>query len=252
MPQKPLHPPDDQLLLWLDGELRSAEKAELSAHLESCWTCRARVQALESTILDFVRARNQALDPALPSIAGPRALLRARLEQDLAKTAPPRIWGMVRAAAVCFSLAGAFLLLFEFRVRADGPQPDATLTPGEVRPISLDQVCRNSQAEVVVANIPDDMRRKVFTAYGINPAKPGDYEVDYLITPDLGGSGSIRNLWPQPYAARWSAREKDRLEQRLHQLVCAGSLNLTTAQHDLAGNWIQAYKKYVLTKRPQR
>lgn len=240
-----LHPAEDRLLLWLDGELSAPEKAEMAMHLEGCWTCRERVQSLEGTILDFVRTRNYALDAKLPSIAGPRALLRARLEQEQAKPTPGRLWAYARTAAVCFSLLGAFLLFFEFRVRANGPQPDASLTPGEVRPISLDQVCRNEKAEVVVANIPDDTRRNVFAAYGINPTNPGDYEVDYLITPDLGGSDSIRNLWPQPYSARWSAKEKDKLEQRLHQMVCAGNLDLETAQRDLAGNWIQAYKKYV-------
>jgi len=33
---------------------------------------------------------------------------------------------------------------------------------------------------------------------------------------------------------------KDRLEQRLHQLVCAGQLDLATAQHDIATDWIGA------------
>jgi hypothetical protein len=248
MPLKPVHPTETQLLFLLDGELPPAEKLEISRHLESCWTCRERLRATESTILDFVRARNEVLDAALPSVAGPRALLRARLEQEaLLQSAPSRLWGYARTAAVCCSLLGAFLLIFEFRVRADGPQPDASLTPGEVRPISLVQVCRNEEAEVVVANISDDTRRRVFAAYGINPGRPGDYEVDYLITPDLGGSDSIRNLWPQPYSARWSAKEKDKLEQRLHQLVCAGTMDLATAQHEIAGNWIEAYKKYVRT-----
>lgn len=72
-----------------------------------------------------------------------------------------------------------------------------------------------------------------------------DFEVDYLITPDLGGAESLRNLWPQPYSATWNARVKDRLEQRLHQLVCAGKMDLSTAQHDIATDWIGAYKKYV-------
>ena len=69
--------------------------------------------------------------------------------------------------------------------------------------------------------------------------------MDYLITPDLGGTESIRNLWPQPYSARWNARVKDQLETRLHQLVCEGKLDLATAQHDISSDWIGAYRKYV-------
>jgi hypothetical protein len=85
----------------------------------------------------------------------------------------------------------------------------------------------------------------VFAAYGIDPARRGEFEVDYLITPDLGGAESVRNMWPQPYSTRWNARVKDELEQRLHQLVCENKLDLKTAQRDIAMDWIGAWKKYV-------
>jgi hypothetical protein len=98
---------------------------------------------------------------------------------------------------------------------------------------------------VVSDDIPEETRQRVFAAYGIRAAGPDQFEVDYLITPDLGGTESIRNLWPEPYSARWNARVKDKLEQRLHQLVCSGKLDLSTAQHDIAVDWIGAYKKYV-------
>ena len=72
------------------------------------------------------------------------------------------------------------------------------------------------------------------------------YEVDFLITPALGGAASVRNLWPQPYhRAAWNAYRKDVLEERLHSLVCSGQLDLGTAQREIATNWIDAYKKYV-------
>jgi hypothetical protein len=38
---------------------------------------------------------------------------------------------------------------------------------------------------------------------------------------------------------------KDRLEDRLHALVIRGKLDLKTAQHEIATDWIAAYKKYV-------
>jgi hypothetical protein len=38
---------------------------------------------------------------------------------------------------------------------------------------------------------------------------------------------------------------KDALERKLHSLVCAGKLDLKTAQTEIASNWIEAYKKYV-------
>ncbi len=75
------HITDQELLLAADGELPTRRAAEIHAHLSSCWPCRARMAEVEATIVDFVRAHRQALDPQLPSIAGPRALLRAHLSQ---------------------------------------------------------------------------------------------------------------------------------------------------------------------------
>jgi hypothetical protein len=48
----------------------------------------------------------------------------------------------------------------------------------------------------------------------------------------------------------WNARVKDELEDRLRQMVCDGSLDLTEAQREIATNWIAAYKKYFRTDRP--
>jgi hypothetical protein len=38
---------------------------------------------------------------------------------------------------------------------------------------------------------------------------------------------------------------KDRLEDRLHALVVHRKLDLKTAQHEIATDWIATYKKYV-------
>src|ERR1700736_4831532 len=42
----------------------------------------------------------------------------------------------------------------------------------------------------------------------------------------------------------WNAQVKDRLENRLHELVCSGQIDLKTAQQDIAADWIGAYKIY--------
>jgi hypothetical protein len=43
---------------------------------------------------------------------------------------------------------------------------------------------------------------------------------------------------------------KDVLERKLHNLVCAGKVDLKTAQREIASNWIEAYKKYVSENPP--
>lgn len=245
MPYENVHLSDRDLIMAADGELPARRRTEVLAHLDACWSCRERMQSVAAGIGEFVRARNRELNDRLPPAAGPRALLRARLGEAADRKSSPRLISrLAPAAAVFFCVLAVFAVRFGTTVNAEGPKPKAGLTPGETRPITLDEICREPRAEVVVADIPEETRRKVFSEYGIN-GQPRDFEVDYLITPDLGGAESIRNLWPQPYSTRWNAHMKDELEQRLHQLVCAGKVNLATAQHDMATDWIGAYKKYV-------
>ena len=237
---------DQDLILAANGELPARRRKAVLTHLDSCWSCRERKQTVEAAILEFVRARNQELNSRISSSSGPQALLRAKLSAWPVERpkASPVLWRAAPAAAA-FSLAiGAIAVLSVSSVSAHDLKPKRHLTPGETRPISILKACRNPEAEVVTGNIPDEMRREVFSAYGIR-AHWNDFEVDYLITPDLGGAQSLRNMWPQPYSARWSAREKNKLEQRLHDLVCGGKVDLATAQHDIAADWIVAYKKYV-------
>lgn len=195
---------------------------------------------------DFVRAYREDLDPQVPSIAGPRAMLRERL--DTARPAMPR-WMPVAASAMAACLAlVAVAERGALRRSADPVVPKSALTPGETRSVSLDEVCRGSAGE---SSVPPSVRQAVFQEYGIHGARANAYEVDYLITPELGGASSIRNLWPQPYSAVWNAHVKDELENRLHGMVCAGQVDLTTAQKEIAQDWIGAYKKYFHTDRPE-
>jgi hypothetical protein len=77
------------------------------------------------------------------------------------------------------------------------------------------------------------------------------YELDALITPELGGTTAPQNLWPQRYASPvWNARVKDELEQLLPRLVCANQLELAQAQREIAIDWIAAYKRYFKSDLP--
>jgi anti-sigma factor RsiW len=75
------HPTDQELLQSADGGLPSGRTAQIRVHLTACWDCRARMAELEGVIAEFARAHRQSFDSELPPIAGPRALLRARLAE---------------------------------------------------------------------------------------------------------------------------------------------------------------------------
>ena len=143
-------------------------------------------------------------------------------------------------------------LLAALAISASGQQtgtppilPDAKLTPGDTLEVSLNDI-RQSGYSSRVRNVPISVKREVYAAYGIERWGKGEYEIDHLVPLCIGGSNSKKNLWPEScLTAPWNAKVKNRLERRLLSLVRKGTLDLHTAQHDIASNWIEAYQKYV-------
>jgi hypothetical protein len=123
--------------------------------------------------------------------------------------------------------------------------PDPKLTPGAVLPVTKEDLCVPGYTKKV-RNVPQSLKDKVYAEYGITHHGKGDYEIDHLISLELGGSNSIKNLFPESYRTTpWNAHVKDKLENKLHALVCSGQIDLATAQHDIATDWVAAYKKYM-------
>ena len=82
-----------------------------------------------------------------------------------------------------------------------------------------------------------------YSAYG--DKKTSDFEEDHLISLELGGNPTDpKNLWPEPWDGPYGAHVKDKIENKLHKLVCSGALSLSTAQHLIATSWYAAYLKY--------
>jgi hypothetical protein len=250
------HLTDQEVILLADGELPWRRMSEAREHLDACWTCRTRLGEMQGTISAFVRLYRDSLDAQLPPVAGPRALLRAQMENETAAGAP-NLWHRLFAgqgASLAASLLVACLAVFAVyegdvaRRVGDLSIPKNSLTPGETRAVTIEDVC--SAPREISVNVPVSLKQQVFREYGIRDTRPNAYEVDYLITPELGGASSIRNLWPEPYSATWNAHVKDRLEDRLHGLVCTGQVDLATAQRDISRDWIGAYKKYFHTDKP--
>jgi len=271
MANEGVHLSDQEMLLAADGELSTRRAARVDAHLAACWACRARMAEIEETIAAFARAYRHTLDSRLPSISGPRSRLQARLAELTAKQEVnswrrllsltlARGGAAILVAAVLIAAVAVSFLVHRSTLR--GPNsvvavlerdvlPDRSLTPGATRRVTtISDVCSIAHEEVV-REVSTSLRQEVFQRYGIVNPRASDYEIDYLIAPGLGGVEAISNLWPEPYTSRtWNAHVKDDLEERLHQMVCAGELDLSAAQRDIATDWIAAYKKYFHTDRP--
>ena len=121
--------------------------------------------------------------------------------------------------------------------------PNRTLTPGDVLDVTKDDICVPGYSKKV-RDVPKAVKDQAYASYGITHHITGEYEVDHLISLELGGSNSIKNLWPESYKTMpWNAHVKDKLENRLHADVCSGKIDLKTAQQEIATDWIAAYKR---------
>jgi hypothetical protein len=125
--------------------------------------------------------------------------------------------------------------------------PDPRCTPGALNPKVTQRsigatICRSGYSESVrpTESITEAEKRGSLRAYG--DTRPlHDYEYDHLVPLEIGGAPNApRNLWPEPGA---SPNPKDRLENRLHALVCERRMSLAAAQLALARNWVAAYRR---------
>lgn len=143
-------------------------------------------------------------------------------------------------------LAAVVLVLLAFPASgADLPiRPDPTLTPGVVLTTDMAKICVKGYA-ATQRHTSGKLKASIYRAYGLDRTA-GHFEIDHLISLELGGADVAENLWPESYDTQpWNAHLKDKLEDRLHALVCAGKVKLEDAQREIAADWIAAYAKYV-------
>ena len=130
---------------------------------------------------------------------------------------------------------------------ADPILPDRQLTPGAVLTTDTARVCEKGYSKTV-RHTSGKLKARIYAEYGLN-RRSGHYEIDHLIPLSVGGADVAANLWPESYdTSPWNAYVKDRLELKLHKLVCDGSLDIAEAQQAFTGNWIESYKRFCPTE----
>lgn len=164
---------------------------------------------------------------------------------------------MIRSAitALLLGLALGFLyqgIVHHYAFGADLVSPWLP-TPGWTTGVASDataaELCAKGYTTKLVR--PDEdytepLKKKQLQEPRYTDHNPAHYEEDHLISLEIGGSPTDpRNLWPEPYAGKCGAHVKDKLENKLHKLVCAGKLPLTDAQRAISFDWITAYNEYV-------
>ena len=261
------HLSDEELLLFSDLELAHRPASKVREHVAQCETCRGRLKDLDAASADFADLHEQEIRAQGSHSLSARNLLKARLSEASTRhgRSQPTAFGSVvtrQLASACLALllviggTWAVRQMMQARSSSDVTKAEAialprrTLTPGSTRTVQVADLCGAQDLDNDPPVNPS-LEQAVFKEYGLPASSKKNYELDYLITPALGGSDNIRNLWPQPYSSTWNARVKDQLEDHLHELVCQGKVQLATAQNDIASDWIAAYKRYFNTNKPE-
>jgi hypothetical protein len=132
-------------------------------------------------------------------------------------------------------------------------RPDSARTPGAINPDVTQAniyatICMRGWTRTVrpPAEYTYRLKRKQLREWVYVDQQTRDYEEDHLIPLELGGSPTApQNLWPEPWHGPWNAHVKDRLENYLHEQVCAGRMPLEEARREIAEDWIAAFVRYL-------
>jgi hypothetical protein len=124
-----------------------------------------------------------------------------------------------------------------------GANPDRRCSPGAYyRGLTKRVLCSSSFRTGDIRHVPDSEKHAVEQEYGLAPRRYGNtLEIDHIVSLELGGSNDISNLYPERANADPGYHVKDKLENRLHAMVCAGAISLRAARHGIAENWQALY-----------
>jgi 5-methylcytosine-specific restriction endonuclease McrA len=143
-------------------------------------------------------------------------------------------------------------ILLEPRTRKSdcvlGSLPDRRCSPGAYHNrLTKAVICSHRFHTRRVHRLPRSRKFAVEREYGL-PA--GVFrralEIDHIVPLRLGGSNDTANLFPEEYAFANHAPgypAKDRLDTRLHALVCADRIRLRVAQRRIAADWEALYRE---------
>ena len=130
-----------------------------------------------------------------------------------------------------------------------GPNPDRRCSPGAYySKLPKAVICSASFRTSSIRNVPQSEKYAVEAEYGMVQKLYGrTLEIDHIVSLELGGSNDIANLFPERASPAPGYKVKDKLENKLHTLVCSGSMSLRSAQKQIATNWQKLYRKVYRT-----
>lgn len=162
-------------------------------------------------------------------------------------------WPATFLAALLLGVGASSFLFTASSSAAGSPNglPNPTQTPGAIDP-SVTQanihqtICVSGYTKTVrppesyTGQLKRSQLQSGFAVQGVTQLS--QYEEDHLISLEIGGSPTApTNLWPEAHFVPWSSFLKDKVENKLHAMICSGQISLAAAQREIATNWESVY-----------
>jgi hypothetical protein len=142
--------------------------------------------------------------------------------------------------------SSVFISCLFFSISAFG-QSAEVLNP-DVRQDTINQtICVSGYTKTVrpAVSYTNGIKRILMRKQGINLSRAREFELDHREPLALGGHPrNIHNLQLQPWNGPDGAKAKDKLENRLHRMVCRQQITLSNAQACIWSNWQECAAKY--------
>jgi hypothetical protein len=175
--------------------------------------------------------------PAVSPVAAPSPTAVVNVAPVTGTTTPAEPFGVPTKTTGC---------------RANGGLPDPACTPGAVIPdADRAAICRSGYS-TSVRDVSVQTKDQVYAAYGVTERTSGEYEVDHLVSLELGGSNDVANLWPEASQPAPGFHQKDAVENFLHAQVCDSREPLLQAQHEIATDWLSVFTRIPTPTRTAR
>jgi Protein of unknown function (DUF3761) len=140
-------------------------------------------------------------------------------------------------------------ILLAKRTRTSGcrlaANPDRRCSPGAYYSrLTRSVICSSTFRTSNYRNVPISEKHADEHEYGLAQRSYGTtLEIDHIVSLELGGSNDVANLFPEEASPSPGYHVKDKLENKVHDLVCSGHMSLRSAQHQIAADWQVLYKK---------
>lgn len=121
--------------------------------------------------------------------------------------------------------------------------PDPSCTPGALNPAAVANprgtICVPGYSERIrpPESYTEPLKIKDMVRYA-SAGPPSSYEEDHLVALEDGGSPrNPTNLWPEYLYGAGGALQKDKVENTIHALICAGKISVMRGASLLEGDW---------------